>query len=820
MFDKKLKRILAYFLPSALLIAIIFFFLFRTPTPDHYDFLKEFFSAEKTGFDENDRPERYMPDSNYVFDHSFIRKEFAKIFSINTVSIAVRGQIKARIEDEVEDGAYRLIFPYRSGDLWGFSFDLKKNMNGDKWRVAVATLDEFCRIQISKFQKGKNIEIDSFNYRLENKQDNILVIGFFGDFLVIFSKKEILYQQKDKDLFCSGFTGFSLEKAAVNDKRFSLKYVSIDKSAKEELLNNINARHKDLRDHRLNVRSSIWNEMLSRQSLILGGKKSPFLQRVKLGEQTMPAMLIKMNSIIKYRLKIPERAKMDFAFSVVPEYVSDIRRLRFNVEVQNADGKIEMKKEIDPSSFADPFKSFNPVSIDLSKYSGEKIICFYPCTRDGKIVEHESNILVSIASPSIYLKSEDPRPNVILISLDALKQDHLGCYGYVRGTSPNLDSLAADSAVFLNAITAANWTIPSHMTILTGLYPLEAGFVPGGLLNAKSYLADNVTTLASYLRKHGYYTLGVHGGGYVSEFYGFDKGFSDYIKGSKDAAEGIETIRENLERHKGSKFFIFFHTLEIHWPYVRDSYLKALPPDSSLKEKIIARYDSGIKYTDYHLGEFFKWMKTNGLYDNTIIVIISDHGETFRLINDKSTAGSHGSTLHEDEIKIPFIFHIPGLKSKRIEYQIATVDILPTILDYLDIEPESELRGISLMPIVESDDIPRSRYAYSEATNSKHKFQSIRSNDFKLIASSSSIRAMTSGEHTKYRFIDLKKDPDETQNLFDRERQSSKIYVDFLRKLLASIRSNMINIKHADQDSPTENKELEEQLKGLGYIGN
>jgi arylsulfatase A-like enzyme len=410
-----------------------------------------------------------------------------------------------------------------------------------------------------------------------------------------------------------------------------------------------------------------------------------------------------------------------------------------------------------------------------------------------------------------------------LISLEALRQDHLGCYGYFRDTSVNLDKLAGESIVFTNAITAANWTIPSHMTILTGLYPLEAGFIPGGLLNAKSFIADNITTLAQYLRKYGYYTLGVHGGGYVSEFYGFDKGFSDYIKGSKDAAKGIEVIQDNLRCHRDRKFFIFFHTLEIHWPYIRDFYLKDLPAVSSSKENAIARYDSGIKYADHYLGKLFDWMGNNGLYKNTIIIVLSDHGETFRLIKEKSSissSGSHGSTLHEDEIKIPFIFRIPELKGRKIEYQIATVDILPTILDYLDIEPDNDLRGISLIPLMKENEFPKPRFAYIEATNSNKKLQSIRSNDFKLISSSSSVLSMTNGKHNGYRFVDLKNDPDEMRNLFKEKHQLAQSYVGFLQRLLASIRSNMIKLKQSDQDTQIENKELEEQLKGLGYIGN
>jgi hypothetical protein len=351
---------------------------------------------------------------------------------------------------------------------------------------------------------------------------------------------------------------------------------------------------------------------------------------------------------------------------------------------------------------------------------------------------------------------------------------------------------------------------------------MEAGFVPGGLLNEQSFIAENVRTLAEYLRNTGYFTLGVHGGGYVSEFYGFDKGFSAYIKGSKDIAQGVRTIIENLERHKDNNFLLFFHTLEIHWPYTHDVFLKGLPSGSSVQEKIIARYDSGIKYADEYLGKLFEWLDKNRILKNTIIIIISDHGETFRLVNKTSKSGSHGSTLFEEELKIPMIVRIPEVNGngKKIEYQVSTVDLVPTILDCLDLDPLAELRGISLLPLIKDNQIPKSRFAYTEATHSKKKFQTVRSNDFKLLTTSPSPLAMLQGKQDSFRFIDLKNDPLETKDIWNRKAVLAKSYADYLQRLLASIRANILKLKRVNLDVPVTDNELEEQLKGLGYIGN
>jgi len=818
-----MKYILALLIAVILISVIAALFFLQNEAPVQYDFIAEFPNADKTNFDERAHLNNFMPDRHLTFVHPFLKKEFATLFSFNTFSLVERGEIIRTFDQEVADGAFRLTFPYNDGDSWRFAFDLKIQGNGSKWCVIANAEKGMCRIEVARYTGGKRIIQDAFDYRLEKKKINVIVLAFFGDFLVAFNREEILYQQKAPALFATGKTAFSLVKAAAKSKGMTLKFAHIGDELKVKLLKSIFSMHKNVPDHKFNINSMNWNGLYTHLNLCILGKRNPYLQRIKFDFETRPAIFFMMNSSLKYRLRIPKNAVLDFYLAVVPKFVQDIKRLRFFLEIEDASGHSFIKNEIDLSSFKDPFKTFNPVKLVLSDLVGkEVVICFRTSTRDGHPVGDEDKIIYSMASPSIYLDKADKRPNVILISLDALRQDHLGCYGYKRNTSPNIDKIAGESTLFTNAITTANWTIPSHMSILTGLYPMEAGFVPGGLLSEESFIAENVHTLAEYLRNIGYFTIGVHGGGYVSEFYGFDKGFSAYIKGSKDIAQGVQTIIENLDRHKDNNFFLFFHTLEIHWPYTHDDLLKELPADSPAREKIIARYDSGIKYADEYLGKLFDWLDKNHLLEKTIIIIISDHGETFRLVNEKSKSGSHGSTLFEEEIKIPMIVRIPSVKGngKKVEYQVSTVDLVPTILDCLNLEPTNDLRGISLLPLIRDNEVPKSRLAYTEATNSKEKFQAVRSNDFKLLTTSQSPLAMLQGKQDSFRFIDIKNDPLEAGDIWKKKDALARSYADYLQRLLASIRANILKLKREKLDVPVADRELEEQLKGLGYIGN
>ncbi|HEX3035185.1 MAG TPA: sulfatase, partial [Thermodesulfobacteriota bacterium] len=253
--------------------------------------------------------------------------------------------------------------------------------------------------------------------------------------------------------------------------------------------------------------------------------------------------------------------------------------------------------------------------------------------------------------PYPYLLSFKPeRPNVILISIDTLRADHLSCYGYSRNTSPNIDRFAKDSVLFKNTIAQAPWTLPSHMSLFTSLYPSSHGVI------LKDRRLDNKhLTIAEILQNAGYETVAFTDDGYLSRKFGY-QGFDDFDDTSYyfHGSGGVETIYKKavnwLRDSHPKPFFLFLHTYEVHAPFdpppdydiysdknykgivevfgKSNDYYERIKPQMTLKDYhyVIDKYDGGIYYTDHFLGKLFKELKDLGLYDKSIIVITSDHG--------------------------------------------------------------------------------------------------------------------------------------------------------------------------------------------------
>ncbi|MDD5772430.1 MAG: sulfatase-like hydrolase/transferase [bacterium] len=360
--------------------------------------------------------------------------------------------------------------------------------------------------------------------------------------------------------------------------------------------------------------------------------------------------------------------------------------------------------------------------------------------------------------------------NIIFISIDTLRNDHLGCYGYKRETSKNIDDFAEKSVLFENFITQAAFTPISQMSIFTSQEPRVNG------MTSYEALSANVSekTLPSILKYYGYTNAAFLGcpefivevtrkdGLVIQSKKIFGKSFDVFepadttragIPGGKikfaGERENPEGALQWLKDNKDKKFFLWIPIGTVHWPYARDippSYKNKFdapdytpffyrfgneqdiwPKDGSisynlishiyknvyyfdssdsynLSEKdiqhIIGRYDAGIYYTDEFIGRLFSLVESLGLSDNTIIVLHSIHGEDL---------GEHGYFTHYDiydtEVKNALIIKFPGskFKGKRILAQAQGLDIMPTLLDYLDIPINHEAQGINLMPLIEND---------------------------------------------------------------------------------------------------------------------
>lgn len=362
--------------------------------------------------------------------------------------------------------------------------------------------------------------------------------------------------------------------------------------------------------------------------------------------------------------------------------------------------------------------------------------------------------------------SDDAGYNVVLIVITALRADHLGCYGYSRGTSVNIDKLAKEGIIFKQAITQSFWTLPSLVSILTSKF-----VIAHNVNSRKTKLDKNEKTLAEILKIYGYNTAAFTCGLDTSAVYGVNRGFDTYsvYQGNRPMGSFSDIMPQAVSWLGGNKkFFLFLQSYDVHPPYndyreysfdkdykgifdnsqLSYNELKGISGQGfytesrrlSLEPKdiihIISRYDDCIKYADGFIGRFIEELKRLNLYDKTIIILAGDHGEE---LGERGTFNRFGNqNLYQEVIRVPLIIKYPSirLKTKKIDSLVETVDIMPTILDLLHIPIEHNLQGKSLVPLIEKDaDRVINKYAVAEA--SRNKLVIVRNDGWKLLYSPS-----------------------------------------------------------------------------------
>ena len=327
-----------------------------------------------------------------------------------------------------------------------------------------------------------------------------------------------------------------------------------------------------------------------------------------------------------------------------------------------------------------------------------------------------------VAEPRLWLRapSEAPaRTNLLLVSLDTLGAPHLGAYGYPRDTSPYIDGvLAPRGALFERAAAPATTTGPSHMTLFTALPPSVHGVVAnvGG-----RGLPEGVPTLAGTLRDAGWATGAVTENGAIMEKLGFSRGFDHYRENQSAqivVPEGhIEATfaagRRFVDRSRGLPWFLFVQTYQVHYPYVPpDEYASLFEGDGRIPRETEALfaggrsafhpdlYDREIRYTDDRLRAFLGALEADGLLDDTLVVVLGDHGEAFF----EHTYLGHGADLHRETVHVPLILAGPGVPpGRRVAAHVGLADVMPTVLELLDVEPPPGLLGRSLVPLLRGD---------------------------------------------------------------------------------------------------------------------
>jgi arylsulfatase A-like enzyme len=306
-------------------------------------------------------------------------------------------------------------------------------------------------------------------------------------------------------------------------------------------------------------------------------------------------------------------------------------------------------------------------------------------------------------------------PNILLIVADALRADYLGCYGYSKPTSPNIDKFAAESLVFEKALSNSSWTKPSIGSVFTSLYPHEHGAVTWS-----SNLSDKCLTLAELLRNNNYSTFAIQTNPSITKKHNFNQGFQDYQEMIMEKG-GMVTSKFNAWVKKKSKapFFAYLHYMDTHVPYnapkefsrifgldVKSIFmpggfrtadvrlLNEIGLSAENKQDLVSLYDGAIKYFDLNFGWIIDNLKKCGILDKTIIILTADHGEEFW----EHGGFAHGHSLHTEVLHVPLIIkYSTKLPSKRINSFVQLIDLFPTILKMSGIRYELSCRGHNLI---------------------------------------------------------------------------------------------------------------------------
>lgn len=330
--------------------------------------------------------------------------------------------------------------------------------------------------------------------------------------------------------------------------------------------------------------------------------------------------------------------------------------------------------------------------------------------------------------------------NLLLITLDTTRADHLGCYSPGKARTPSLDALAARGVLFRDATAQAPVTLPSHASILTGAYPPFHG-----LRDMEGFvLSPTHPTIATIARGKGYATAAFVGSRVLAREFGLGNGFSTYDDEIEGGAEGPAERRAAavtdralgwLEQNHQSKFLLWAHYFDPHAPYENS-------------------YAEEVAYMDEHVGRLLDGLKQKGLESRTLVVVIGDHGESLGEHGEQT----HGVFLYDSTLRVPFLMAGPGLPSGGVvEKQVRTIDVMPTALALLGLEAGTGAQGANLLPLITKGSDVGSGFSYSETLYPRTFF------------GWSELRAMRTGTEKliltpKPQFHDLKADPGETSS--------------------------------------------------------
>ncbi|MFW6128800.1 MAG: sulfatase [Candidatus Aminicenantaceae bacterium] len=569
--------------------------------------------------------------------------------------------------------------------------------------------------------------------------------------------------------------------------------------------------------------------------------------KVAMTKSQKPVIEIPPGKMIEYYLDLPRRSVLKFSLfnSMVLRKESEMQ-----LAVYSEGGE---KKLLGYESGDIGERKDNEVK--LNQYSGETVKIVF--SNSGG---NDPKFNVSLINPVIYSsrtgdrfpsfwKSGDrsgslekkggekaEKYNVFIYLVDTLRADHLGCYGYDKATSPAVDKFAKDSILFENSFANASWTKPGVASVITGLYPnihVAEGW--------KDKLPEKVVTLAEVLKSNGYSTIHIATNPFITSQYNFTQGadhdMSEYvrIRSSEYVTNRfVRFINENPELLE-KPIFAYLHTMDPHYPYnptkpfqkfkIEDKERDQLPLKKVVLRKwergwskedidyLFSLYDCEIYQNDFYFNKWINFLKKKGLYENSLIIFIADHGEQF----NEHGGLKHGHSIYNEEIHVPIIIKLPGnqFAGSRKDFFVSQVDVFPTVLDFLNIELPESVDGESLFDLIKNPELNRTIFIKNIKVHDSFTGFINSTNGKKRIITYHDIHF--SG-YIDYEVYNLRRDFLETANLY-REKdvfpaKAIKFRVDYLLQDMGKFAHK----KEGEIDYSNADPKTIRILRALGYI--
>ena len=536
-------------------------------------------------------------------------------------------------------------------------------------------------------------------------------------------------------------------------------------------------------------------------------------------------------------LAVPPDGVLDTAIGVHPAISRLVEgEVEFAIEAITGEASVELLREsrrVGPGAGDDAF-AWRHVSVDLGPFAGRRVVLRFVSSygdaarQDRKAFDVIPADFMLWGAPSVRPRATGGK-NVLLVSLDTLRADHLHSMGYSRETSPRIDELARTGVTFESCFSQAPWTTPSHLSILTGTYPSTHGASEPYQVRSSPWRV-RLPTLATLLKRAGYATAAFVGSGNMSAGFGLHEGFDVYDETELDAGgSDIDTVTEKavrwIEAHNDRSFFLFVHSFEPHTPYSDRHFLEAEGLEEAAESvREIALYDGDVRQADRGVGRLLDALRAASLLENTIVVVTSDHGEELDEGEGRSTVGwnyRHGHTLYDELMHVPLVIHglVGAEPGSRVAAQVRAIDLLPTLLDYLAVDVPEHVEGASLRPLIEGRS-QESRPAFFEATTMGTERDGVRADSFKYVRrlSYGMLPESEGAELTPLRELyDLEADPLERNNVAETYPERAAR----LERLIAELvpgKPDGGQRRSAGRDREPLDPRVQEALRVLGYV--